>query len=54
MYQVNESKQMVIVYSTRSHAHLILKSSFKDQDEVSRLKAMLKEVVPKKKYKMRK
>lgn len=54
IYLVKETKQMIIIYSSRAHAHVLTKSSFKCEDDISRLKEILKESIIKKKLKLKK
>lgn len=54
VYRVIESREMFVVYSTRSHAHLITKKSFDSEENILEFRELLREAVPKKKLKIKK
>lgn len=54
LYQVIETKKMLMIYSTRGRAHLITVNSFEDKSSYNRLKDMFRESVTKKKLKFKK
>lgn len=54
LFQVMETKKMIIVYSARSRAHLITRSSFTSESAYAQMKELLRDSVPKKKLKLKK